>query len=71
MTTDRLELLLAAGLVLFSSGLVCINEATETHAAQDRKIHGAIYRVVGPDEDARDLCQEAFLKAYRGAPHAG
>jgi len=32
----------------------------------DRKIHGAIYRVVGRDEDARDLCQEAFLKAYRG-----
>jgi RNA polymerase sigma-70 factor (ECF subfamily) len=32
----------------------------------DRRIHGAIYRVVGPDEDARDLCQEAFLKAYRG-----
>jgi len=32
----------------------------------DRKIHGAIYRVVGRDDDARDLCQEAFLKAYRG-----
>ena len=32
----------------------------------DRKIRGAIYRVVGPREDARDLCQEAFLKAYRG-----
>lgn len=32
----------------------------------DRKIHGAIYRVVGADEDSRDLCQEAFLKAYRG-----
>lgn len=32
----------------------------------DRKIHGAIYRVVGTDDDARDLCQEAFLKAYRG-----
>src|SRR5687768_1843451 len=32
----------------------------------DRKIHGAIYRVVGADGDARDLCQEAFLKAYRG-----
>jgi len=32
----------------------------------DRKIHGAVYRVVGADEDARDLCQEAFLKAYRG-----
>ena len=32
----------------------------------DRKIQGAIYRVVGPSEDARDLSQEAFLKAYRG-----
>ena len=32
----------------------------------DRRIHGAIYRVVGADEDTRDLCQEAFLKAYRG-----
>ena len=32
----------------------------------DRKIHGAIYRIVGADDDARDLCQEAFLKAYRG-----
>jgi RNA polymerase sigma-70 factor, ECF subfamily len=32
----------------------------------DRRIHGAIYRFVGADEDARDLCQEAFLKAYRG-----
>ena len=32
----------------------------------DRKIQGAIYRFVGPSEDARDLCQEAFLKAYRG-----
>lgn len=32
----------------------------------DRKIHGAIYRIVGTDDDARDLCQEAFLKAYRG-----
>jgi len=32
----------------------------------ERKIHGAICRVVGPDGDARDLCQEAFLKAYRG-----
>ena len=32
----------------------------------DRKIHGAIYRIVGADADARDLCQEAFQKAYRG-----
>src|SRR4029453_3085750 len=32
----------------------------------DRKIQGAIYRMVGSGEEARDLCQEAFLKAYRG-----
>jgi RNA polymerase sigma-70 factor (ECF subfamily) len=31
----------------------------------DRKIQGAIYRIMGPEEDARDLCQETFLKAYR------
>jgi RNA polymerase sigma-70 factor (ECF subfamily) len=31
----------------------------------DRKIQGAIYRVLGPSEDSRDLCQEVFLKAYR------
>jgi RNA polymerase sigma-70 factor (ECF subfamily) len=30
-----------------------------------RRIMGAIYRVVGREEDARDICQEAFLKAYR------
>lgn len=32
----------------------------------DRKIQGAIYRIMGSEDDARDLCQEAFLKAYRG-----
>ena len=31
----------------------------------ERKIQGAIYRVVGAGEDSRDLCQEVFLKAYR------
>jgi RNA polymerase sigma-70 factor (ECF subfamily) len=31
----------------------------------DRKIQGAIYRIMGPGEDARDLCQETLLKAYR------
>ena len=31
----------------------------------DRKIQGAIYRIMGPDEDVRDLCQETLLKAYR------
>jgi RNA polymerase sigma-70 factor (ECF subfamily) len=32
----------------------------------DRKIQGAIYRLMGPGEDVRDLSQEALLKAYRG-----
>jgi RNA polymerase sigma-70 factor, ECF subfamily len=32
----------------------------------ERKIRGAIYRIVGADDDALDLCQETFLKAYRG-----
>jgi RNA polymerase sigma-70 factor, ECF subfamily len=32
----------------------------------DRKIQGAAYRVLGSDEDARDVSQEAFLKAFRG-----
>jgi RNA polymerase sigma-70 factor (ECF subfamily) len=31
----------------------------------DRKIQGAIYRIMGPEEDARDLSQETLLKAYR------
>jgi RNA polymerase sigma-70 factor (ECF subfamily) len=38
----------------------------ELVARWDRRIHAAIYRIVGADNDARDLCQEAFLKAYRG-----
>jgi len=32
----------------------------------DRKIHGAAFRVLGSHEDAREVSQEAFLKAYRG-----
>jgi len=31
----------------------------------EKRIRGAIHRLVGSDEEARDLCQEAFLKAYR------
>lgn len=31
----------------------------------DRKIQGVVYRLVGNHEEARDLSQEAFLKAYR------
>ena len=34
----------------------------------ERKIQGAIYRIMGSSEDARDLAQEAFLRAYRGLP---
>lgn len=34
----------------------------------DRKIQGAVYRVVGQSEDVRDIAQEAFLKAYRALP---
>lgn len=34
----------------------------------DRKIQGAIYRILGVEEEARDLCQEAFLKAYKALP---
>src|SRR5258707_1776875 len=31
----------------------------------DKKIRGAIYRFIGSEDDARDVCQEAFLKAYK------
>lgn len=31
----------------------------------EKRIRGAIYRLVGSDEEARDLCQETFLKAFR------
>src|SRR3954471_8905192 len=31
----------------------------------DRKIQGVVYRLIGNHEEARDLSQEAFLKAYR------
>src|SRR5438046_1242610 len=34
----------------------------------ERKIQGAIYRIMGSSEDARDIAQETFLRAYRGLP---
>src|SRR5687767_2336655 len=34
----------------------------------EKKIQGAVYRIMGSSEDARDLAQETFLKAYRGLP---
>lgn len=32
----------------------------------NRKIQGAAFRVLGSDDEARDVSQEAFLKAFRG-----
>jgi RNA polymerase sigma-70 factor (ECF subfamily) len=32
------------------------------------RIRGAIYRMVGSHEEARDISQETFLKAYRALP---
>lgn len=32
----------------------------------ERKIHGAVYRVLGSEDEARDLTQETFLRAFRG-----
>lgn len=32
----------------------------------ERRIRGAAYRLLGSDEEARDVSQEVFLKAYRG-----
>ena len=32
----------------------------------ERPIYALAYRVIGREEDARDVCQEAFLRAYRG-----
>jgi RNA polymerase sigma-70 factor (ECF subfamily) len=35
-------------------------------ARWDRPIYALAYRTLGRDEDARDVVQEAFLRAYRG-----
>jgi RNA polymerase sigma-70 factor (ECF subfamily) len=32
----------------------------------ERSIYSLAYRVLGREEDARDVCQEAFLRAFRG-----
>jgi RNA polymerase sigma-70 factor (ECF subfamily) len=32
----------------------------------ERPIYALAYRVIGREEDARDVCQDAFLRAYRG-----
>ena len=32
----------------------------------ERSIHALAYRILGREEDAHDVCQEAFLRAFRG-----
>src|SRR3990167_7044317 len=34
----------------------------------ERPIYALAYRTIGREEDARDVCQEAFLRAYRALP---
>ena len=34
----------------------------------ERPIYALAYRTIGREEEARDVCQEAFLRAYRGLP---
>src|SRR3569832_1081176 len=34
----------------------------------ERPIYALAYRVIGREDDARDVCQEAFLRAFRSLP---
>jgi len=34
----------------------------------ERPIYALAYRTLGREEDARDICQETFLRAFRGLP---
>src|SRR5918995_6438732 len=34
----------------------------------ERPIYALAYRVLGREEDARDVCQDTFLRAYRALP---
>jgi len=34
----------------------------------ERPIYALAYRVIGREEDARDVCQETFLRAFRALP---
>jgi len=34
----------------------------------ERPIYALAYRTIGRDEDARDVCQETFLRAFRALP---
>ena len=34
----------------------------------ERPIYALVYRTIGREEDARDVCQETFLRAFRALP---
>src|SRR5262245_65593804 len=34
----------------------------------ERPIYALAYRTIGREDDARDVCQETFLRAYRALP---
>src|SRR5437868_9448671 len=34
----------------------------------ERPIYALAYRTIGREEDARDICQDTFLRAYRALP---
>src|SRR2546427_10112217 len=34
----------------------------------ERQIYALAYRTIGREEDARDVCQETFLRAFRALP---
>src|SRR3954463_6706618 len=34
----------------------------------ERPIYALAYRVIGREEEARDVCQEAFMRAFRALP---
>jgi RNA polymerase sigma-70 factor (ECF subfamily) len=70
-----------AGLFLEGGGLVQTNTDEELVARSvrgdaesfnqlitrwERPIYALAYRVIGHEEDARDVCQETFLRAFRG-----
>ena len=42
--------------------------STSSYAAGNVRIFALAYRTLGREEDARDVVQDAFLRAYRGLP---
>ena len=46
----------------------CRNERTVIVLRWERPICALAYRTIGREEDARDVCQETFLRAFRALP---